>query len=60
MTLFEELRDTIHKKHNSNFHFDRLNWVAGLWISTLCTLFEQKLKERTTCQHQSDITAHQE
>lgn len=46
MNLFEELKEKVHKNNNSNFHFDKLEWVAQVWIKNLCDMFEEKLKTK--------------
>jgi len=44
--FFEELEKKVKEGYNTNFHFDRLEWVAQIWVTELCSLIEEKLKTK--------------
>ncbi|KKL70910.1 hypothetical protein LCGC14_2100230 [marine sediment metagenome] len=41
MTTFEKLKDKIHSRSNSNFHFDKLDWEVQVWIKGLCEIIDE-------------------
>ena len=43
MTLFEELKEKIHSKTDSNFHLKCLDLTAQVWIQELCELIDEKM-----------------
>jgi len=45
MSLFEELKKEVETNQNSNFHFDKLDWVTRTWIKTLCRILEKYLQK---------------
>lgn len=45
MSLFDELKNKIHKSCNSNFHFDKLSWETRVWMKALFRLLDEKFKE---------------
>lgn len=49
MGTFEDLKKKIHSTSNSNFHFDKLDWVARVWIKGLCDLIDSKEKAGDEC-----------
>ena len=43
-STFVQLKRRIDKNYNSNFRYDRLDWVSRVWIQELCDLIDE-LKE---------------
>jgi hypothetical protein len=43
ISIFAELKSSIHQNHNSNFHFENLDWVTRVWIKKLCDIINERL-----------------
>lgn len=44
--ILDELKERIHKRCNSNFHFDTLDWNVRVWIAEMCNIIDEKLTEK--------------
>lgn len=47
MTFFDELKESVREGpgHNSNFEFNKVGWVNGIWMRAMCELIDKKLDE---------------
>lgn len=43
--LIIELKNKMNSRHNSNFHFDNLNWNTRVALADLCEILDERLKE---------------
>jgi hypothetical protein len=46
ISIFAELKSNIHQNHNSNFHFESLNWNTRIWIKKLCDIIDERLDNK--------------
>jgi len=43
-SFFSKVNDKMINEYNSNFGFDRLGWVEGEWIKTICKQIDIELE----------------